>query len=178
MRAKNTFATLTLVLSLVIVATAHPQENVPKANDLSFKVVRGFGSLVVLICDLEKFKKEWDRPSVDTPRVTTCTQLKRGERIVAYALFSGCMANPQGNCESLVDFIVYKPDGSVYGERKGAPLWDLQAPPDRKMYLSRANLAVDIEAKDPLGRYKVKVRVTDTNAKITFEVENTFSVVE
>ena len=72
------------------------------------------------------------------------------------------------------DYVVIKPDGSVYAERKEQPLWKEQAPPGKNVQLSRAILAIRMEPADPAGEYKVRAKVSDLNAGITFELETKF----
>jgi hypothetical protein len=68
----------------------------------------------------------------------------------------------------------YKPDGSLYAERKSQPLWKEQAPPAQNTQLGNAILGFRMEPDDPAGKYKVKAKVIDLNAQISFELETTF----
>lgn len=89
-------------------------------------------------------------------------------------MFAGCKTDSAGVCNSEVDYTVIKPDGSVYAERKAQPLWKEQAPPAPNIQLGRAILAFRMESKDAAGEYKVKAKVSDLNAGITFELETKF----
>jgi hypothetical protein len=69
----------------------------------------------------------WSKPQ--PPNIKPVTDGKRGKVIGAFVLFAGCKPDSVGVCNSEVDYVVIKPDGNVYAERKGQPLWDEQAPP-------------------------------------------------
>lgn len=69
-----------------------------------------------------------------------------------------------------------KPDGTLYAERKRQPIWKETAPPIEIIQLSRAILGFRIEPGDPAGEYTVKARVSDLNARISFDLEAKFRV--
>jgi hypothetical protein len=91
----------------------------------------------------------------------------------AFVLFAGCKPDSQGICKSEVDYTVYKPDGTVFVERKSLPLWDLQAPPAPIIQLGKAILAFQLGPDDADGEYRVKAK-SDLNANITLELETRF----
>jgi hypothetical protein len=111
------------------------------------KSVNGFGGHLIIVEDPKGFIEEWSKP--DTPNIKPVTDVKRG---------------------------VIRPDGNVYAERKEQPLWKEQASPAQNIQLSRAILGIRIEPKDPSGEYKVRAKVSDRNAGITFELETKFRV--
>lgn len=77
-------------------------------------------------------------------------------------------------CNSEVDYTIFKPDGTIFAERKAQPLWDMQAPPAPNIQLGKAILAFKLGPNEPNGEYKVKARVSDLNADVTFELETRF----
>jgi hypothetical protein len=136
------------------------------------KSVNGFGGHLLVVENPGAFIEEWQKP--ETPNIKPATEVKRGDLIGAFVLFGGCKTDAQGNCNSEVDYAVYKPDGSLYAERKEQPLWKEKAPPATIIQLSRAILAIRMEKEDPAGEYVVKAKVSDLNAHITFELETKF----
>ena len=72
--------------------------------------------------------------------------------------------------------MIYKPDGSLYAERKSQPLWKEKAPPAPIIQLSRAILSFRMEKNDPAGEYRVKAKVSDLIADVSFELETKFRV--
>ena len=100
--------------------------------------------------------------------------MKKG--YAAFILFAGCLPDKDGVCNSEVDFTVYKPDGSVYVERKGLELWKKQAPPTSNTQLSAANIVMRIQSHDPAGEYRVKANVRDLNRRVAFDLEEKFQV--
>jgi len=69
------------------------------------------------------------------------------------------------------------PIGTLLAERKSEPLWKEAAPPAPNIQLGKAILAFRLEDGDAAGEYKVKARVSDLNANISFELETHFRLV-
>jgi len=164
---------LLLVLLGATVATAQwkkGDERIPDTPDR--KSVSGFGAHLLIVEDPRAFIEEWQKP--ETPKINPASKVKRGVLLGALVLFAACKPDPQGLCNSEVDYTVYKPDGTIYAERKQQSLWKEAAPPTGIIQLSRAILAMRMEANDPEGDYKVKAKVTDLNAQISFELETKF----
>ena len=169
---KIVLAMLVIVLASVMVS-AQWKKGDEKVEDTSErKSVNGFGGHLIIVEDPKGFIEEWSKPQ--TPNIKPVTHVKRGTVIGAFVLFAGCKPDNAGVCHSEVDYVVLKPDGSVYAERKKQPLWDEQAPPAKNIQLSKAILGIRMEPKDPAGEYKVRAKVSDLNASITFELETKF----
>jgi hypothetical protein len=148
------------------------QNEKPATDAPDRKDVRGFGGHLIVVKDPQGFIREWLKP--ETPNIKPVSVVKRGEVLGAFVLFAGCQPDAQGMCNAEVDYTIYKPDGSVRDERKAQPLWKEEAPPPPIIQLSRAILAFRLEEADPAGEYKVKARVHDLNADISFELETKF----
>jgi len=136
------------------------------------KALNGFGGHLIVVEDPRAFIQEWMKP--ETPKIRSAKDVKRGDSIGALVLFAGCKPDSQGICKSEVDYTVYKPDGTMFVERKSLPLWDLQAPPAPIIQLGKAILAFKLGPNDGDGEYKVKARVSDLNANVTLELETKF----
>jgi hypothetical protein len=150
----------------------HAGNGQPAPDTPDRKALNGFGGHLIVVKNPQAFIKEWVKPK--TPKIKSARDVKRGDAIGAFVLFAGCKPNSQGICKSVVDYTVYKPDGTVFAERKSLPLWDLQAPPAPNIQLSKAILAFKPGPGDGAGEYKVKARVSDLNANITLELETKF----
>jgi hypothetical protein len=142
------------------------------ADTADRKDVNGFGGYLFIVENPMAFIEEWKKP--ETPKLTPATTVKRGVLVGAFVFFAGCKPDAQGVCNAEVDYAVYKPDGSLYAERKAQPLWKEKAPPGTNIQLSNAILGIRGEENDPLGEYVVKAKVSDLNAKISFELETKF----
>lgn len=138
--------------------------------------MNGFGGQLIVVENPRQFIEEWLKP--ETPRIKSATDVKRGDALGAFVLFAGCKIDAQGVCNSEVDYTIYKPDGSIYGEQKGQPLWKELAPPAPNIQLGRAILAFRLRDSDLGGEYKVKAKVTDRNANISFELQTKFRLVK
>ena len=168
---------VSVIIFLLLIATSSAsaqrkkgQERVGDAPDR--KSVNGFGGHLIVVENPREFIEEWLKP--ETPKIKTATNVKRGNLFGAFVLFAGCKPDAQGVCNSEVDYMIYKPDGSLYAERKGQPLWKEAAPPPPIIQLSRAILGFRMEKDDPAGEYRVKAKVFDLNADVSFELETKF----
>jgi hypothetical protein len=169
---KIIFAVLIIVLANVMVSAQWKKGDEKVEDTADRKSVNGFGGHLIIVEDPKGFIEEWSKPQ--TPDIKVATTVERGKLIGAFVLFAGCKPDSGGVCKAEVDYVVLKPDGTLYGERKAEPLWDEQAPPVQNIQLSKAILALRMEAKDPSGEYKVRAKVSDLNAGVTFELETKF----
>lgn len=171
---------LTAAIALVLIggathASAQWQQGErPVADTPERKSVNGFAGHLLVVEDPRAFIEEWQKP--ETPKITPVSKTKRGVLLGAFVLFAGCKPDTEGRCNAEVDYVIYKPDGNVYAERKEQPLWKETAPPAPNIQLSRAILGIRMEKEDPPGVYTVKAKVTDRNAQISFELGTKFQL--
>jgi len=138
------------------------------------RAVKGFAAHLVVIQDPRKFIEMWKKP--ETPHFDSAKEVGFDETVGVIVLFAGCRPDGKGICNTEVDYTIYKPDGSIFIERKKQPLWKEQAPPPENTQLGRAILAFRTAKSISSGVYRVKAKVSDLNADISFEVETQFSV--
>jgi len=169
--------TVTTLIAFILlgctVATAQwkkGDERLPDTPDR--KSVNGLGAHLLIVENPQAFIEEWQKP--ETPKINPVSEVKRGVLLGAFVLFAGCKPDTEGRCNSEVDYVVYRPDGNIYAERKEQPLWKDPAPPAQIIQLSAAILAIRMEKNDPAGEYKVTARVSDLNAHVSFELETKF----
>jgi hypothetical protein len=143
-------------------------------DTIARKAVNGFGANLILADRPKEFMQEWSRP--EKPELWSTSVAKRGEPLAAFIMFAGCLPDNRGICNTEVDFQVFKPDGSLWAERKGLDLWKKVAPPAANTQLSTANIIIRIQPNDPAGEYKVKASVRDLNRKVSFDLEEKFKV--
>ena len=160
------------VVTLLTVSVAQAQwrkDGKPLEDTPERKSAGAFGAQILVVKDPRAFIKEWQKP--ETPRIDPVSTVKRGEVLGAFVLFAGCKTDAQGSCNSEVDYFFYRPDGSLYAERKGEPLWKEPPPPEPNIQLGRAIFGFRLEKNDPAGEYKIKAKVSDLNAGVSFELE-------
>ena len=168
---KTLAAAIAVLLLTSSVAQAQWKKDGKPVEDTSDrKSVGAFGGQLLVVRNPRAFIEDWQKP--ETPQINPVTRVKRGELLGAFVLFAGCKADAQGTCNSEVDYFLYRPDGSLYAERKAQPLWKEQAPPSPNTQLSRAILGIRMEKDDPDGEYKIKAKVSDLNAAISIELES------
>jgi len=146
----------------------------PAENTSDHKAVNGFGAHLIVVQNPKEFVEMWQRP--ETPRFTSAKEVGYEETLGVIILFAGCTADDQGACNTEVDYLIYKPDDSILADRKNQPLWKEVAPPKNYTQLGRAILVFKTARSLPTGQYKVKARVSDLNAKTSFDLETKFSI--
>lgn len=132
------------------------------------KSLNGFGAHLVPVKDPRAFIQEWLKP--ETPKIKSATKTKSGESLGILVFFAGCK-EVDGACSSEVDYTIYKPDGTIFVERKAQPLWKEAAPPKSNIQLGRAILSFAFPKGQPSGKYRITAKVKDINADITLDLE-------
>lgn len=131
-------------------------------------------ALLILTNEPTQFLAEWNTPPSVAPRIASVTTVPRGREITAFVFFTGCAARANA-CDAVADFTVFRPDGSVYASHPNQDLWrGKPPPPNGNIQLSTAALGIRIEPRDPLGAYRLRVRVRDRIAATSIAIERSF----
>lgn len=173
---------ISTALSFILIAASSAlplrgQENKTTTAEPNYKRVNGFSGYLTLDDYPHDHVKRWLDP-VEIATLSAMPTMKRGKTMGAFVELLGCKQNAQGVCNARVSYTIYKPDGSTFATRevwrKGF-LWKKQAPPDeRKSPKGLARMHFKFAKDDPTGEYKVKAKVADLNADISFEIELNF----
>lgn len=145
------------------------------------KTVEGFGASLLITAEPDAFFDAWNQPpSPDyKPEIKTTDFAKRGDTVVGVVVFAGCLPNPDGNCQSTVDFKMYRPDGSVYADLDKSELWtDKPAMPPNILQLGVSSLGFIVEPDDPFGTYRMEAKVRDEVLGKGVTLVQTIEVVE
>lgn len=193
----------TLFLILIAASPASSllgqNDNTP-GDETNYKGVNGFSGYLTLDDEPRERVRGWLDP-VEIATLSAMPTMKRGKTMGAFVELMGCKQNARGACNARVNYTIYKPDGSIFATRevwrKGL-LWTKQAPsaPRRSYPKTReslqkrgrkleggiasnqpkglARMHFKLGKDDPVGEYKVKAKVTDLNADISFEIELDF----
>lgn len=138
------------------------------------KAVNGFGALLVVLNNPAEFIKEWMKP--EQPNVYSAKTAKPGEPLGIMVLFAGCRPGSGGLCNTEVDYTIYAPDGKIFFEQKALPLWKDLAPPKPNTQLGRSMLKFEMRTTNSTGDYKIKAKIYDKNADLSFELETQFTL--
>lgn len=137
-----------------------------------------FGALLDFTKQPDELFAAWNKPGEYVNIPPSADTAHRGEVIMGVVFFTGCKPDPEGHCNAEVDYLILKPDGSVYGDLKGGELWRTKpAPTGSAIQLCADPLGVKIEPTDPIGEYTVRATVTDKNAALTLQLTRKFRVV-
>ena len=138
------------------------------------KAVNGFGAYLIVVKNPDEFIKEWLKP--EKPNFNTVKTVKPNEKIGIVVLFAGCRPDSNGICNTEVDYILNRPDGTNLFNQKGLEVWKNIAPPKANTHLGKAIIKLEMLKTNPMGEYKVKAKVYDKNADISFELETQFTL--
>lgn len=120
--------------------------------------------------------RDWLDP-VEIAILREMPTMKRGKTMGAFVEIMGCKQNARGVCSARVNYTIYKPDGSTFATRAVGQrgfFWKRHAPPERGIRKGLARMLFKFGKHEPAGEYKVKAKVTDLNADISFEIELDF----
>jgi hypothetical protein len=179
MRISTIISTLIVLFPLISYAQqARPgrwtADGVPVADAANRKAVNGFGAHLLVIRDPREFIVKWQKPEM--PQFNTAENVEHDESLGVIVLFAGCMPDERGICNTEVDYLIKKPDGSILADRKKQPLWKDVAPPGKFTQLGKAILSFRTAQTLPKGEYKVTARVSDLIAKSSLDLETRFTI--
>ena len=168
-------------LALILIATSPPssllgQEPKTTIDEPNYKRVNSFSGYLVVDDYPYDHVREWLKP-IEIATVSEMPTMKRGKTMGAFVELMGCKPNAKGVCNALVDYTLYKPDGSTFAARAIGPrglLWKKYPPAARRTRKGLARMHFKFGKDDPTGEYKVKAKVADLNADISFEIELNF----
>ncbi|HET6889470.1 MAG TPA: hypothetical protein VFH31_00080 [Pyrinomonadaceae bacterium] len=193
----------TLFLILIVASPAFSlsgRNDKTVADETNYKEVNGFSGYLTLDDYPHEKVQRWLDP-VGIATLSAMPTMKRGKTMGAFVELRGCQQNARGMCNTRVNYTIYKPDGSIFATRavrQGELLWKKQAPlaphtsyPKTRNRLKKqgrkmgsgiafnqseglARMHFKLGKDDPVGEYKVKAKVTDSNANISFEIELNF----
>ncbi len=155
---------LPLLLAVASPAMAQWRENGKVVEDDLWRRSDGdFGGMLLLTDQPDGFIEQWNRPAAPDyqPSIQTVSDASHGDVVAAMILFSRCGADFAGECRVVADFRVVRPDGGLYAEHEGAPVWKAAAPDGTALQLSETHLAFRIEPEDPDGVYEIHATVRD-----------------
>jgi len=140
--------------------------------------IKDFGAMVLMTTNSKKALENWSIPTKGVT-IPSTEIVEKGKPIEALVFFSGCYKNKSGNCITEVDYVIYKPDGTIYVEYKETELWkNKPAFPQGKIGLAVDRVGLIADPEDPIGIYKVKCTVRDLVANYEFKIFTSFKVIE
>jgi len=168
----------TLFLILIAASPAFSllgQNDQTAGVETNYKRVNGFSGYLTVDDEPREHVRRWLDP-VEIETLRAMPTMKRGKTMGAFVELMVCQQNARRACNVRVDYTIYKPNGSIFATRTVGQkeiLWKKQTP--RRSYpkgLARMHFRLRRDA--PAGDYKVKAKVSDLNAGISFEVELNF----
>jgi hypothetical protein len=122
----------------------------------------------------KNFFEEWQKPKM--PKISSQDTYKRGDNVFPIIIFASDGKDKNGNADLSYDIAIFKPDGTVYGKFEQLEIWkDAPAP---VMHLVKQPINIRIENSDPLGIYKVHIRVYENIKKLNIDFDLAFRVIE
>jgi hypothetical protein len=177
----KSWCALMVLLPLGVVLAGWREGGKPVPDTPWRKSADDFGAMLMLTDDPEGFFEQWNRPpSPDyKPQISKVEETRRGANVASLVLFIGCKPDDEGNCDVDADYRILRPDGSVYGERKGAEVWrGRTAPPAEFLQVGADVFGMNVDPDDPFGTYVFEAKVRDNHAKVKVELRQEVRVVE
>jgi hypothetical protein len=141
----------------------------------NYKEVNGFSGYLTVDDEPSEHVRGWLDP-VEIATVSAMPTMKRGKTMGAFVELMGCKQHAPRVCNVRVDYTIYKPGGSIFATRavrQRGILWKKRT--TRSIHpLGLARMHFGLRRDDPAGKYKVKAKVSDLNADISFEIELDF----
>ena len=176
---KLVFTTLFLILIAATPAFSLREQDYEPSGEPNFKKVNGFSAYLTWDDYPHDYLQRWLDP-VEIPTITAAPTMQRGKTMGAFVELKGCQQNARRVCNTRVNYAIYKPDGSIFttrAVRQRELLWKRKArPKERRTLRGLARMYFKLGKQDPDGEYKVKAKVTDLNADISFEIEVNFDL--
>ena len=147
-------------------------------DSLSRKSSKNFIAQLILTDNEPKLLKNWNTRSkeVFTPTAST---IEKGKILSGFIIFGGCATDALGNCDLVVQYKIYQPDGKVYADLPFMEVWSGKPiPPNKNLGLSVGYVRVIIEPGEPLGQYKVDAKVTDRRGGDSVKLSATFNAIK
>jgi hypothetical protein len=167
---------LVLLGAFLLLGAAPPQARKPAPPVV---VPRGKLDIRLLVtAEPEKVFRPTKGPDGKMAIAAPATVVPRGKRVAAVVFFKDCKPDTADNCNVDVDLQGVTPSGALFENRKAADLWrNRKAPAPGITQLGSAFMNIQLEAKDPVGTYKViavahdRVGGAEVRAEATFQVQ-------
>lgn len=145
------FAAATLCFPLA--AQPAPSDNMEaQAGDL--RIVQ------VWTTDPKTFVASFARP--DLPALRASTTAARNQPIHLLILYANCQRDPDGKCWLTARVEITAPDGTLYGEPVGFDALPMgEGAAKGALGIAPGSMALIVENGEQLGRYRVRLAVTD-----------------
>jgi hypothetical protein len=151
------------------------QNDQTAGGETNYKEVKGFSGYLTVDDEPRAHVRRWLDPE-EIVTLSAMPTMKRGKTMGAFVELMVCKQNARRVCNVRVNYTIYKPDGSIFAThavRQKEILWKKQT--KRTSYpLGLARMHFRLGRDDPAGEYKVKTKVSDLNAGISFEIELNF----
>jgi len=159
--------TAALLLTAVLILVNAVFVDTAQAKEPSGEWKKTAGSLTAILVLTDKpklYAKTWAKAKSKLPSGMIAATIKKSKIVVAMVFFKGCAGDVKKRCDAELIYSVYKPNGKLYAKRAGLSLWKSRVVKSGLM-LSAANLALSFDAKDPVGKYKIVVKIKDNISK-------------
>ncbi len=167
--------TLLLILAVLFCSLSIADK---KKSPSAAEMDKGFYGIMRVASDpkefINKVQKSTKKGVLELPK--SSESVKVGKEAAIFIFFSGCKADKAKKCNSNISFTIYKPNGKVYAKTKKLELWKGKPLGKGKLKLSSAQIGIEVEKKDPKGKYRVEAKLIDVIAKKTITLKQSFEV--
>ena len=160
-----------LVAFALLVSCADPHR-LRDAGDGS--VIKSSGDLKVMLLltdDLNEIQQRWAQPN--SPTLDPINAARVGEPVYAVLIFTGCAADPSGNCRLVADITFTDPEGLAFKSAHDRPVCLGAPPPYGQLQLAQEATSATV-THGPRGTYTVSVSVHDRVLSTGLDLETSF----
>lgn len=118
----------------------------------------GLGVQLLLTADENQFRQAWNQPA--PPRLRVTNTVRQGAPVSALLIFTGCVANADGVCDLVSEFMLEGPDGSKTPAGGGA-VWQAKPMMPGRSQLGTISITMSFDQTDPVGDYRISADVND-----------------
>jgi hypothetical protein len=162
----------TLAAALLLLPTA-----VPKIPTGTAALPRKLDIHILVTAEPEKVFHPTKGPDGKFSQPEPVKVAPKGQLVAALVYFKDCQPDTAGNCNVDVDLQGVAPGGSVFQNRKAAPLWrSVKAPGPGMTQLGSSYMKMQFERSDPAGTYRVIAVAHDRNSGAEARAEASFGL--
>jgi hypothetical protein len=122
-----------------------------------------FGAKLMIIDDPKAFWDAWNQP--ENPTINTTSRITQSRPVYGMIILHDCKAGSDGKCKVTARFDMTGPDGKPYDEPHSATAWNQAPAENHLLQASPASIGFRLEPQDKLGRYEIRVTLTDEIAR-------------
>ncbi|MBC2603671.1 hypothetical protein [Puniceicoccus vermicola] len=145
-------------------------------NSPNQKSEDGFGGLLIITSD-QDWKEKWNTPEDHTPHFKEASEVQVGGELYILLFYINPATNSDGEADVVADLKIIRGDGTVGGEYPDQVIHQgkLKGNP-KNIRLSPVQIGFIGEKDDPVGTWKIQIKMTDRVRGVSLDLEDEFEL--